>query len=353
MLYSISVYFIYPPSLPLSTHVFILVAILITVTLPLDATISTPPTNTIMYHGMHDIRMSTLILLPCAFPQRLQDALLDLARIETERKKAELDRESIVAAHTAALHALERTVQDTEQKNLIFSNSNTTLSNTVEDLGVKLSVSEGEKEELKSQLEALKLSGDVTSVLDTQKVSMRLYRILLYSTVLNIRALFSYLSCGPGIQISSAKLHISPDSNFFFFHLLLFQFEINRLLGEISRLHTDGLQKDTELHRITVSLNKKDGENAGIRSSVSSLEEELSVLRSEIDGLEKQSSLENRKNKELLREIESLKSALTVEKGEVDNLTFRNEILLVSQSRGNTPSKSPAPAPASVVAATR
>jgi chromosome segregation ATPase len=113
------------------------------------------------------------------------------------------------------------------------------------------------------------------------------------------------------------------------------------LLGETAKLHTDGLQKDTELHRITVLLNKKDGENAGIRSSVTSLEEELSVLRDEIEGLEKQSSLENRKNKELLREIESLKSALTVEKGEVDNLTLRNEILATSQSRGNTPSKAP------------
>lgn len=119
------------------------------------------------------------------------------------------------------------------------------------------------------------------------------------------------------------------------------QSEINRLLGETTKLHTDGLQKDTELHRITVLLNKKDGENAGIRSSVTSLEEELSVLRDEIEGLEKQSSLENRKNKELLREIESLKSALTVEKGEVDNLTLRNEILATSQSRGNTPSKAP------------
>lgn len=115
------------------------------------------------------------------------------------------------------------------------------------------------------------------------------------------------------------------------------------MLGELSRLHADGLQKDTELHRITVLLNKKDGENAGIRSSVTSLEDELSVLRGEVDGLERQSSIEVRKNKELLREIESLKSALTVEKGEVDNLTLRNEILVVSQSRGNTPSKNPAP----------
>ena len=125
------------------------------------------------------------------------------------------------------------------------------------------------------------------------------------------------------------------------------------MLGEATRLHTDGLQKDTELHRITVLLNKKDGENAGIRSSVSSLEEELSVLRSEIDGLERQNSLENRKNKELLREIESLKSALTAEKGEVDNLTLRNEILAVSQSRGNTPSKGPPPAAAASAAVTR
>ena len=88
-----------------------------------------------------------------------------------------MDKESVVVTHTTALHVLERTVQDIEEKNLHLSTSNTALTKTVEDLGVQLTLLEVEKNGLRGQLEALKLSGDVTSVLDTQKVRTRLYCI--------------------------------------------------------------------------------------------------------------------------------------------------------------------------------
>ena len=89
---------------------------------------------------------------------------------EAEDNKGGLDNDAVLTAHTAALHVLERNVQDAEESNLILTITNNALTKTVEELGVQLSLLEREKEELKSQIEAVKLSGDVTSVLDSQKV---------------------------------------------------------------------------------------------------------------------------------------------------------------------------------------
>lgn len=90
---------------------------------------------------------------------------------------------------------------------------------------------------------------------------------------------------------------------------------------------------------MTSLLNKREGEIAGIRSSVSSLEDELQVIRAENEELEKLSSTESRRNRDLVREVDSLRSNLSIEKGEVDNLTLKNQILQESQSRPTTPSR--------------
>jgi chromosome segregation ATPase len=117
-----------------------------------------------------------------------RDNLMTERKNETEREENEnenekekeneaadnrggLDNDAILTAHTAALHVLERNVQEAEESNLILTITNTALTKTVEELGVKLSLFVREKEELKSQIEAVKLSGDVTAVLDSQKVT--------------------------------------------------------------------------------------------------------------------------------------------------------------------------------------
>ena len=109
-------------------------------------------------------------------------------------------------------------------------------------------------------------------------------------------------------------------------------------------------QKDSDVHRMNSQLLKREGEMAGIRSSIVSMEEELSALRVDNDALEKQSSLESRKSKDLSREVESLKSKLSIETDEVRNLMLKNEILegarSQSQSRTTTPSKN-LPSPSS------
>ena len=101
--------------------------------------------------------------------------------------------------------------------------------------------------------------------------------------------------------------------------------------------------KDSDIHRMTSQLNKREGEMAGVRSSIISMEEELSSLREDNDALEKQSSVESRKSKDLSREVESLQSKLSIETDEVRNLMLKNEILegarSQSQSRTTTPSK--------------
>jgi hypothetical protein len=72
---------------------------------------------------------------------------------------------------------------------------------------------------------------------------------------------------------------------------------------------------------------------------VCSLEEELEVIRAENEELEKLSSSEARRNRDLTREVESLRSNLSIEKGEVDNLMLKNQILQESNSRPTTPAK--------------
>jgi hypothetical protein len=72
---------------------------------------------------------------------------------------------------------------------------------------------------------------------------------------------------------------------------------------------------------------------------VSSLEEELEVIRAENEELEKLSSSEARRNRDLTREVDSLRSNLSIEKGEVDNLLLKNQILQESNSRPTTPAK--------------
>jgi hypothetical protein len=89
---------------------------------------------------------------------------------EAADNKGGPDNDAVLTAHTAALQVLERNVEEAEERNLILSITNTALTKTVEELGVQLSLLEREKEELKRQIEAVKLSGDVTSVLDSQKV---------------------------------------------------------------------------------------------------------------------------------------------------------------------------------------
>jgi hypothetical protein len=103
---------------------------------------------------------------------------------EAADNKGGLDNDAVLTAHTAALHVLERSVQEAEERNLILTITNTALTKTVDELSIQLSLLEREKEELKSQIESVKLSGDVTAVLDSQKVRhnhhIRLDSIALY-----------------------------------------------------------------------------------------------------------------------------------------------------------------------------
>ena len=67
-------------------------------------------------------------------------------------------------------------------------------------------------------------------------------------------------------------------------------------------------------------MNKKDGEKAGLESSLSSLQEELNILRNENEEMVQIRITETRKNREMSRELELLKSAIKIEKEETDSI---------------------------------